>query len=422
MPSVPSLRRHSLDAVLAYAWDAEVFTASDVMSAVALTRSTTIDVLDELVARGLLVELPNARAVGEYSKGRPARRFALRADAALVVGVDAGRGHVTATVADLRGVPIATSRLSIDPERDSPERRRRAAEKVVDATLTRAHASRDALVAVCVGVPAPVDRAGRSPVHHDGFWQRMNPDFVDTFASWAPVVRVENDASLAAVAEHAQGAAVGYDDFVALLAGERFGAGLWLDGRLLRGAHGGAGETVAFDRVEGVGSAYGLAPRCVDAARTAIAAGTLPAGSALADVPRDDLDAKRILDLAAAGGPGGPGRRRRGRRPARDRDGSPRQPVRRAKGRDLGRDRRRRGADHRRRDRDSPRRSAPAAARDRGLPARRRHRLDRRRRRRHRGDPRPRDRPGALRPARRARAGLSRRRGRNPVARPNAGE
>ncbi len=303
-PSVPSLRRHSLEAVLAYAWDAEAFTASDVMAAVALTRSTTIDVLDELVVRGLLIEMPNARAVGEYSKGRPARRFALRADAGLVVGVDAGRGHITATVADLRGVPVATSRLSIDPERDSPERRRRAAEKVVDATLTRARATRDDLVAVCVGVPAPVDRSGRSPIHHDGFWQRMNPDFVDTFAPWAPVVRVENDASLAAVAEHAQGAAVGYDDFVALLAGERFGAGLWLDGRLLRGAHGGAGETVAFDRVEGVGSAYGLAPRCVDAARAAIAAGTLPAGSTLAEVPPDDLDAKRVLDLAASGDPG----------------------------------------------------------------------------------------------------------------------
>lgn len=303
-PSVPSLRRHSLDAVLAYAWDVEVFTASDVMSAVALTRSTTIDVIDELVARGLLVELPNARAVGEYSKGRPARRFELRTDAALVVGVDAGRGHVTATVADLRGTPVASSRVSIDPERDSPERRRRAAEKVVEATLTRAHASRDDLVAICVGVPAPVDRSGRSPVHHDGFWQRMNPDFVDTFASWAPVVRVENDASLAAVAEHAQGAAVGYDDFVALLAGERFGAGIWMDGRLVRGAHGGAGETIAFDRVEGVGSAYGLAPRCVDAARAAIAAGTLPAGSVLAQVPEDDLDAKQVLDLAAAGDPG----------------------------------------------------------------------------------------------------------------------
>ena len=113
-----------------------------------------------------------------------------------------------------------------------------------------------------------------------------------------------HDASLAAVAEHAQGAAVGYDDFVALLAGERFGAGLWLDGRLLRGAHGGAGETVAFDRVEGVGSADGLAPRCVEAARAAIAAGTLSAGSALVDVPDDVLDAKTVLDLAAAGDPG----------------------------------------------------------------------------------------------------------------------
>lgn len=303
-PSVPSLRRHSLDAVLAYAWDAEAFTASDVMSAVTLTRSTTIDVLDELVARGLLVEMPNARAVGEYSKGRPARRFALRDDAGLVVGVDAGRGHVTATVADLRGRAVATSRLAVDPERDSPERRRRAAEKVVEATLTRARATRADLVAICVGVPAPVDREGRSPAHHDGFWERMNPRFVDTFAAWAPVVRVENDASLAAVAERTHGAAVDCDDFVALLAGERFGAGVWVDGRLLRGAHGGAGETVAFDRVEGVGSALGLAPRCVDAARAAIAGGTVPAGSALADVDPDTLDAKTVLDLARAGDPG----------------------------------------------------------------------------------------------------------------------
>lgn len=303
-PSVPSLRRHSLDAVLAYAWEAEAFTASDVMAAVTLTRSTTIDVLDELVDRGLLTEMPNTRLVGEYSKGRPARRFCLRADAGLVVGVDAGRGHVTATVADLRGTPVATSRLTVDPERDSPERRRRAAEKVVDATLTRARAPRDRVVALCVGVPAPVNRAGRSPVHHDGFWQRMNPDFIDTFAAWSPVVRVENDASLAAVAEHAQGAAVGCDDFIALLAGERFGAGLWIDGRLLRGAHGGAGETVALDRVEGVGSAFGLAPRCVEAARAAIAAGTLPADSDLARVPLENLDAKTVLDLAGRGDPG----------------------------------------------------------------------------------------------------------------------
>lgn len=299
-----SLRRQNLDAVLAFAWDADAFTASDVMARIGLTRSTTIDVLDELAARRLLSEMPNARAIGEYSKGRPARRFAFRPDAGVVVGVDAGRGHITATVADLRGTALATSRLTVDPERDSAERRRRAAEAIVEATMKRARRDRDEIVALSVGVPAPVDRTGRSPAHHDGFWERMNPGFIDSFAAWSPLVRVENDASLAAVAEQARGAAVGCADFVALLAGERFGAGIWIDGRLLRGAHGGAGETVAFDRVMGVGSAVGLAPRCVDAARAAIADGILPPDSALARVDPTTLDAKTVLDLAAAGDEG----------------------------------------------------------------------------------------------------------------------
>lgn len=302
--TITSPRRHSLDAVLRLAWEAEAFTASDVIASVGVTRSTAIDVLDELAARRLIIEMPNARAAGEYSKGRPARRFSFQPDAGIVVGVDAGRGHITATAADLRGESLATSRLTVDPELDSPERRRRAAEATVDATLTRAGRDRSAIVALCVGVPAPVDRAGRSPEHHDGFWARMNPDFVDTFSAWAPVVRVENDATLAAVAEGARGAATDCDDFVALLAGERFGAGISVDGHLLRGAHGGAGETVAFDRVEGVGSAVGLAPRCVDAARAAIAAGTLPAASALRALDPSTLDAKTVLDFAASGDAG----------------------------------------------------------------------------------------------------------------------
>ena len=88
-PSVPSLRHANLGALANYAWDAEVFTATEAMAAVGLTRSTTIDVLDELVEHGIIRELPNARAAGEYRKGRPARRFELRSDAALILGIDA---------------------------------------------------------------------------------------------------------------------------------------------------------------------------------------------------------------------------------------------------------------------------------------------------------------------------------------------
>ncbi|MDW4574511.1 ROK family protein [Microbacterium sp. M3] len=302
--SPTALRRASLDAVLGFAWDADAFTASDVLERVGLTRSTTIDVIDELVARGLLAELPNARAAGDYRKGRPARRFAFQPDAAFVVGVDAGASRLTATVADLRGERRAVRHLSLEPAGEAPEVRRRAATELVDEALADAGIGRADVAALCVGVPAPVDRHGASPPHRDDFWRRMNPDFASVFAEWAPIVRVENDASLAAVAERAVGAAVGCDDFVALLAGDRLGAGVWVDGRLLRGAHGGAAETVAFDHVRGVDGAWGLGYRAAELARRAVAEGTLPEASALAGLGDGQIDGKTVLALAAAGDDG----------------------------------------------------------------------------------------------------------------------
>src|SRR3954469_21907039 len=83
--------------VLEEAWDLGAFTATDVMAATGLTRSTVIGVCDELVDKGWLALLDDARAFGDYRKGRPARRYALRAEAAYVVGVDAGYERMSAT-------------------------------------------------------------------------------------------------------------------------------------------------------------------------------------------------------------------------------------------------------------------------------------------------------------------------------------
>lgn len=295
------VRRASLSAVLEYAWDAGEFTATDAMARVGLTRSTTIDVIDELVDRGLLRELANARAGGDYRKGRPARRFELRSDAGAVVGIDAGRSHLTTTVSDLRGGTLVRKHVALDPDHDQPGVRREAAASALDSALDAASLSRADVVALCVGVPAPVDGSGRSPAHRDDFWLRMNPGFADEFADSIAFVRVENDAYLAAAAERMSGAAAGCDDFVTLLAGERLGAGICVDGRILRGAHGGVGETVAFDHVIGVGGAWGLGYRAAEWAREAVAAGDVAAGSPLAVLKPDALDGRQVLELAAAG-------------------------------------------------------------------------------------------------------------------------
>lgn len=289
--------------MLDVAWDLTDFTASDAMEHVDLTRSTTIAVLDELIDRALLRELPNARSGSDYRKGRPSRRFELRADAGVVVGIDAGRAHLITTVADLRGETIRREHAELDPEHDEPGVRLRAASSALDSALDAAGHQRRNVIALCIGVPAPVNADGASPPHRDRFWQRMNPDFVGHFSSTIPLVRVENDAYLAAVAERATGAAQGLEDYVALLAGERLGAGVSVDGRILRGAHGGVAEMVAFDHVTGVGGAWGLGYRAAQWAREAVAAGEVAADSPLRRLRAVDVDGRHVLELAAGGDP-----------------------------------------------------------------------------------------------------------------------
>lgn len=298
-----SVRRASLGAVLSYAWETGVFTASDAMAAVGLTRSTTIDVIEELVAFGLLRELANARAVADYQKGRPARRFELHADAAVVVGIDVGPDHILTAVADLRGEILVLERTATDLEHDSPDERRAAAASAVDGALSAAGCTRDDVLALCAGVPAPVDSAGASPPHRNGFWRRMNPDLAELFGAWVPLVRVQNDASLAAVAEGSVGAAVGLRDFITVLSGEFLGAGAVVDGALLRGAHGGVAEMVAFDHVVGVEDAGGLAIRLGQWAQEAIAADDISPAGALADPAHETADGATVLALARVGDP-----------------------------------------------------------------------------------------------------------------------
>ncbi len=291
----------SLEAALAHAWAAREFTAADAMAGTGLTRSTTIEALDRLIDLGLLRELPNARAVGDYRKGRPSRRFELRADAAVVVGVDAGRFHLTAVVADLRGAPLGRVATMTDSDRDDPTARRAQIDEVVAEAVAAAGVEREDVLAICVGVPAAVDAAGASPTHRQGFWQQMNPDLVSVLATRVPLVRIENDAALAAVAEGAVGEAAGVRDFVALLAGERFGVGVVHEGRLVRGARGAAGEAHLLRWVAGVESEAGIGAQLATWARAEAEAGVLPEGHALAGVAVEELTAPTVLELAAAG-------------------------------------------------------------------------------------------------------------------------
>ncbi len=288
-------RATSAETVLAYAFGADAFTASEAIDATGLTRSTVLAACTELARTGWLRDLDDARAAGEYRKGRPARRYELDATAGVVVGVDAGQHRVTALVADLRGAVLARAEGALgESGLDVPVRLRVTAETVTTALAAAAVEPERVLVTV-VGIPAPVDAGGASP-RDGGFWDSMNPGFAGVVGHG--VVVVENDANAAALAERPSS---GDASFAALLSGERFGAGLVVDGALLRGARGGAGELRVLDLVDGVASSNGIGRTARELVQEARAAGEVPSSSLLGGT--EEPDAAAVFAAAALGDP-----------------------------------------------------------------------------------------------------------------------
>lgn len=293
--------RASTTAVLEFAWDADAFRADHVIAALGLTRTTALSAIDELIELGLIRELASSGDDKGYRLGRPARRFELCRDAGLVVGLDAGDSHFTAVAADLTGRILAREQIGVRgfSQGSKGERsvagRRRAAFRAIDAVLTAAGSTRYEVIGVGVGVPAPVDGRGMSPPHDRGFWQHMNAEMGTALAEVFPAVRVENDAGLAAVAEGSLGQARLCDHFVAMLSGRRLGSGVVLEGRLVRGAHGGVGEMEGLSYVAGVGGTWGLGVLTEDWVRAAMDDGRVPPDHPWRRLAVGDLTAEAVL-------------------------------------------------------------------------------------------------------------------------------
>jgi predicted NBD/HSP70 family sugar kinase len=293
------LRRINAASVLEFAWASDVFTASEAMDATGLTRSTVITRCAELIELGWLQEVE--RTAESAAKGRPARLYQLRADAGYVIGVDAGQHRVLATVTDLRGVEVVRQAHPLDLQHDNAQDRLAGTDACIEVALATAGIDPSRVLAIAVGVPAPTDADGGSPPGQNEFWARMNPGFAAHFRDRGWHTIIENDANLAAHAERALGAGQGIRTFAALLSGERFGAGIVVDGGLVRGTYGGAGEMRLLDYVAGVGTPHGIGFLARAWGREAHESGALPGDSALRRLPSSAIDAPKVFAAAANG-------------------------------------------------------------------------------------------------------------------------
>jgi predicted NBD/HSP70 family sugar kinase len=234
-PGTPSLLRKLNDrAALELLLDGRPLTRSQLSELTGVSKVTVAQMLARLEDRGLVA------AVGEQAGGRGpnATLYSVVPSAAYVAALYVEHGLVSTAVADVTGRVVAEAREDPNGADDPVELVRSA----VDRACRRAKVSVRRLSAFVIGSPGVVDPhtgdpqfAFNLPEWHEGVLAGLRG------ALRRPVV-IENDVNLAAMAEHATGAATGVDDFVLLWIDVGLGLATVLGGRLHRGASGAAGE------------------------------------------------------------------------------------------------------------------------------------------------------------------------------------
>lgn len=212
-------------------------TRAEIGASVGLSRSTVSGLLGDLKRGGLTTDVSSDRP----STGRPATRVALNRFAGLAVGVDVGRRHLRVVVADAGHLVLAerVDRFAVD---DRPRETFAAIADLLDGLLEKLSAVRGDVLAIGLGIPAPLDAQGTvgSSSILPG-WLGLVPA-AELAAELRLPVRVDNDANLGALAEAVLGAGRGCHSMVYVKAATGIGAGIVHDGQVLRGASGTAGE------------------------------------------------------------------------------------------------------------------------------------------------------------------------------------
>jgi predicted NBD/HSP70 family sugar kinase len=236
------VRRANLSLVLRHLLTRGPRTRATIAAEVGLTKATVSSLVADLVTRRLVVEGSRLR---RGTVGRPGRLLHVAAGSVVGIGANVTNTGIDVVAQDLMGAEVLRHRVQADIRADGAERAVSRLVGALSGVLAGVEGRGRHVAGAVVAVPGLVDvRSGIVAVAPNVGWRdlplrelvRAGLDRPDV------VVAVGNDANLGAVAEHLAGAARGTRDLVYVSGEVGVGAGLVLDGHLVRGAVGFSGE------------------------------------------------------------------------------------------------------------------------------------------------------------------------------------
>ncbi|MDT0444643.1 ROK family transcriptional regulator [Streptomyces johnsoniae] len=236
------MRQRNLSRVLHALAAGGPLSRAAVAAEIGLTRAAVSTLVDELLRGGLLVEQGPGRS---GSVGRPGTQLLLTDRGPCGVGAEIGVDHLAVCVMDLRGDVRVRAVHATRNQGSDPAVVLHALGGMLHTAAERAQGLGLRPAGLTVAVPGLVARDSATVLRAPNLgWH--GTDLAAALPSDLGRVTVENEANLGALAElwsaHHVPPEGGPDSFVHVSAEIGIGSALVLDGELLRGAHGFAGE------------------------------------------------------------------------------------------------------------------------------------------------------------------------------------
>ncbi|HEY2166797.1 MAG TPA: ROK family transcriptional regulator [Jatrophihabitantaceae bacterium] len=235
-----AIRRHNLSLLLREVHRHGELTRAQLTQRLRLSRSTIGALVAELADAGLLEErVPT----GGERAGRPSHLVGPRPNGPYAIAVDIDITHVTTAAVGIGGTLLARHLVHTDPAPSPPKA---VARQVISAlhALSGQVPAGSWPVGIGVSVPGTVTRAtGMVEFAPNLDWRHER--FGEILSAAVPdglPVSIGNDANLAVLAEHLRGNARDTDDVIYLIGRVGVGAGIVVNGTLLGGHDGYAGE------------------------------------------------------------------------------------------------------------------------------------------------------------------------------------
>jgi N-acetylglucosamine repressor len=219
---------------------------AEVVRATGLSPATVSTIVSELIASSLVVETGQGKSTG----GRPPQALKLNDKSNYAVGLKLRSHAISAVITDLNAevvhaevVELPADLVARAPAAAVPAAPvLRAVSGAVRGSISHAGIGSGAVVGVGVGIGGLVDADSGVCRYSPFFGWTDVPVAVPLAEDLGLPVLIDNDVNTLTVAEQWFGDGHGVDHFVVVSVGEGIGAGIVVDGKLYRGADGGAGE------------------------------------------------------------------------------------------------------------------------------------------------------------------------------------